>query len=491
MKNTNLLHAMGRIDHDLIAEAAPDTVQKKTANNIRIKWTAVAACLVLLLSVGLGTYAYSEEVKEYNAAIKFFNDHALSMEGLTRGEIKKVYLDITTESFSYSKTAEVIADSLNSEQIGGFEILQENPTSEDVENLWNYMNNGGFGFPIIPQDGIHYKYDSEYTEDGQFRLIKSNLEKYDGETLLWRASVSDFEIHGYTEVSDGVIAYGRSSELLGFQYANAWLAKFDSDGELLWKQALFNGFEQHEYISAVLENEDGSVAVISRGDLRYLCLNQYSADGKLLHFKKTDVGNYGIWNAARLDDGYIVQLGSYIANEYAKIVKMDMEGNITESFSYSSEDRSYCITDMIEFNGNIYLSAYAVPKFKDEEPIVGRSEISDILHYIFSNDLWKISDEELTPLVREKYTAILLKCDHDSGTPQEFYSVDGSIGGSLSLSDSGNLLWDVESITTTFFSPATSSFTIGGTCYVFRYSFDGSGALVSQEKTDEVTTYRR
>ena len=132
-----------------------------------------------------------------------------------------------------------------------------------------------------------------------------------------------------------------------------------------------------------------------------------------------------------------------------------------------------------------------MPKFKDEEPLVGRSEISDILHYIFSNDLWKISDEELTPLVREKYTAILLKCDHDSGTPQEFYSVDGSIGGSLSLSDSGNLLWDVESITTTFFSPATSSFTIGGTCYVFRYSFDSSGALVSQEKTDEVTTYRR
>ncbi len=489
MKNTNLLQAIGRIDPDLIAEAAPDTVQKKTANNIRIKWTAVAACLVLLLSVGLGTYAYSEEVKEYNAAIKFFNDHALSMEGLTRGEIKKVYLDITTESFSYSKTAKVIADSLNSEQIGGFEILQENPTSEDVENLWNYMNNGGFGFPIIPQDGIHYKYDSEYTEDGQFRLIKSNLEKYDGETLLWRASVSDFEIHGYTEVSDGVIAYGRSSELLGFQYANAWLAKFDSDGELLWKQALFNGFEQHEYISAVLENEDGSVAVISRGDLRYLCLNQYSADGKLLHFKKTNVGKYGIWNAARLGDGYIVQLGSYMEREYAKIVKVDFKGNITEEFSYSSEDSDYCITDMIEFNGKIYLSAYAVPKTDGNSGL--RDEISDILYYIFSNDNWDISDEELTPLVREKYTAMLLVCDPDSGSPQEFYSVEGSLGGKLSVSDSGDLLWDVESITTTFFSPETSSFTIGGTSYVFRYTFDVSGALVSQEKTGEVTTYRR
>ncbi len=490
MKNTNLLQAIGRIDPDLISEAAPDTAQKKTANNIRIKWTAVAACLVLLLSVGLGTYAYSEEVKEYNAAIKFFNDHALSMEGLTRGEIKKVYLDITTESFSYSKTAEVIADSLNSEQIGGFEILQENPSSEDVENLWNYMNNGGFGFPIVPQNGVHYAFDEEYDNDGEgpSRFVKSYIEKYDGETLIWRATVSEFSISRYTVVSDGIIAYGIALELLGFKSNNAWMAKFDGDGNLVWKQPLDTGFE-NESIEAVLENEDGTYAVISRGDLRYLCLSQYSADGKELYFKQTEVGKYGIWNAARLGDGYIVQLGSYMESEYAKIVKVDFKGNITEEFSYSSEDSDYCITDMIEFNGKIYLSAYAVPKTDGNSGL--RDEISDILYYIFSNDNWDISDEELTPLVREKYTAILLKCDHDSGTPQEFYSVDGSIGGSLSLSDSGNLLWDVESITTTFFSPATSSFTIGGTCYVFRYSFDGSGALVSQEKTDEVTTYRR
>ena len=55
----------------------------------------------------------------------------------------------------------------------------------------------------------------------------------------------------------------------------------------------------------------------------------------------------------------------------------------------------------------------------------------------------------------------------------------------------GNLLWDVESITSTFFSPATSSFTIGGTSYVFRYTFDTSGMLISQEKTGEVVNYRR
>jgi hypothetical protein len=49
----------------------------------------------------------------------------------------------------------------------------------------------------------------------------------------------------------------------------------------------------------------------------------------------------------------------------------------------------------------------------------------------------------------------------------------------------------VESIDSTFFSPATSSFTIGGTCRVYRYTFGEGGALVSQTKTDETTIYRR
>ena len=87
--------------------------------------------------------------------------------------------------------------------------------------------------------------------------------------------------------------------------------------------------------------------------------------------------------------------------------------------------------------------------------------------------------------------AVLLVCDPLAGTPREFYSVEGSLGGALSLNSFGRLLWDVESIATTFYSPTTNAFTIGGTCQVFRYTFDDSGTLVSQEKTDEFTNFLR
>ena len=173
-------------------------------------------------------------------------------------------------------------------------------------------------------------------------------------------------------------------------------------------------------------------------------------------------------------------------------MKVDRDGHITESFSYSGEDAYYYLTDMIEFSGNVYLSAYAVPKLPDESDNAGgRYEIAAVLNYLFDNNVWDISSEKLTPMVRDNYTALLLICDPKSGTPLEFYSAEGSLGGKLAVSEDGQLLWDVESIVSTYFSPATSSFTIGGSCEVFRYAFGSDGALLSQEKTGEVTPYHR
>ena len=51
----------------------------------------VAACLVLLVGIGFGTYICVEDIKEYNTAVQFFNEYNLSTEGLTRQEIKNVY----------------------------------------------------------------------------------------------------------------------------------------------------------------------------------------------------------------------------------------------------------------------------------------------------------------------------------------------------------------------------------------------------------------
>ncbi|MBO4363295.1 MAG: hypothetical protein J5912_02810, partial [Clostridia bacterium] len=99
--------------------------------------------------------------------------------------------------------------------------------------------------------------------------------------------------------------------------------------------------------------------------------------------------------------------------------------------------------------------------------------------------------EELTPVVRANYTAVLLILEPESGSVEKFFSVKGCLGAALNVGGSGDLEWDVENITSTRFSPATSSFSIAGVAKVIRYEFDENGSMIGFADTGETATYRR
>lgn len=477
MNKNDLLRAFGDVDDDIL-ERSEVRMPRRKALSFR-KWGTLAACMALVVS--LAGVAFAAEAKEYRAAVAFFEDNGLSMEGLSRADVKAVYRDITTQRFTYDKTPEVLE-----RWVPGLEIDQREPTPEELAALWNrnvWMN-------IQPGTGISYRRDYQYRLDeslGFDVLDRSILECYRDGELIWTAEFPNLSLDGSVFTSAGTAVWAHSYRWSSEQPSYGWLTRVDEDGKLLWKRLLAHGFN-HEYITQVLDNGDGTWAVISRGDLKYLCLSQYDIDGNELSFCQTEVGNVGIWNAARLGDGYLVQLGNTIAGETARVAKLDREGNLLDSFTYEEENCDYHITGMIEFGGRVYLSAYAVPKQTGEG---GRDEIADVLKYVFDKKDWEISSEELTPIVRDNYTAVLLLCDPEGGAPETFYSVKGSMGGKLAVNDTGELAWDVESITNTFFSLATSSFTIGGTCQVFRYTFDTAGDLLRQEDTGETVPYRR
>lgn len=445
-------------------------------------WAPIAACLVL--AVSLTGVAAAAEVREYNAAVDFFAENGLSAEGLSREDIKAVYRDISTNRFTNDKTAEVIRRSVQ-----GVEISQQEPTPEELAAFWNGNIVNNLNGSNSANKGVEYRTDCEYklNETLGFDVFdKSTVECYRDSNLLWKTEFSSFYVERCVPTSEGLSVWGFTPTWSSELPSPAWLARLDNSGKRLWERQLSHGFE-NEYIGAVLDNGDGTWAVISRGDLEYMCLSQYDINGNELSFKKTQVGNKGIWNAARLGDGYLVQLGSYIEGEHAHLAKLDKDGNITDNFIYESDDCDYYITDMTEFEGKVYLSAYAVPKQTAEG---GRYEIADILDYVFAKDSFEIDSEELTPVVRDNYTAVLLLCDPEGGEPETFYSVKGSLGGKLSVEED-TLKWDAESVVSTFFSPYTGSFTIGGTCRVYRYSFDKSGVLVECDDTGETTNYRR
>ncbi len=477
----------------------------KPSRKFRLKPALAAGLAVLLLSGGASAFAIAAEAREYNAAVAFFSTNHLPTEGLSRGEIKSVCRDITTGKFAHGKTAEVIQKS-----VGGYEISQNAPTPEDVEALWNYKNGNGNHY-YIPLDTGEYRYDYTEKYDESLALYvpdKVLFGKYDGDTLLWQAELPDFSISFYTVYGDYIVLFGCSDSHSSDQATYGRLALLDQNGQILWDITADNGY-QREYFEKAVCDENGitvfgmvnlPMTEITQDDDRVthnystekvLEVIRYDYGGNKIQRTEKKVGSHaGIWNAAKFGDGWLVQMGGYTEGEY--LLKVNADGTFADSFTYSARDAEYFINDMFDYNGKIWLSAYSVPKLDPGEGTAGgRYDIAGILNPIFEHEEFDISNEELTKRVRANFTAVLLVCDPETGVPGEFYSVEGSLGSKLSADESGRLIWKVERITDTYLSMMTSSFTIGGACDVFEYTFDESGALVNRAKTEEVTPFRR
>ena len=492
MKKETISDIINQIDPAYIEEATLFPEGRKMPIHRFSRLAVAAAALLLLTGLGFTANFLVAEAREYRLAIEFFEENGLSTEGLSRTEVKEVYRDIKTKSFTYEKTAEVIRQTISpdiiKQTVSGWEIAQRDPTPEELAAMWDKE----LLQKTRPQNDIHWRTDTQYVYNetlGYEVLNRSILECYQGEELLWSSEFPGIYIQGYLHTPDGIAVWGWNETHQPGALTHAYLAMVNEEGKQLWIQDLRHTYA-NEYIGAVLWNTDGTLAVFSRIDLIYLCFSLFDKDGHELLVNKTEIGNFGIWNAAHLGDGYMVQLGNYTFQDTAHLYWMDKEGNLLDNYSYQSEDSVYHLTDMAEFGGQVYLSAYTFPLQKDAG---GRHEIAKILEYLFSREdaFRDISSEELTPLVRDNYTAVLLVCDPEGGTPKTFYSIPGSMGGALHVTEDGKLEWEAESITSTFFSPATSSFTIGGVCSIFRYTFDADGTLLGQVDTGETVPYRR
>ena len=211
MKGEKMYSIISNIDFDIIEEATNYKPKKSTSRFLRSKWIAAAACLVLLISTFSGLNIYAE-AKEYEAAISFFNEYSLTTEGLSRGEIKSIYRDITTNSFSYGKTAEVIQKS-----VGGYEIFQDNPTPDDLENLWNYRNSNKNLFNHHPNtEGALYQIDyvEKYDDELKFNVYDKIIftKSVDGK-VAWSVDIPNMVHEGYLESDDFVIVFGSTPSL--------------------------------------------------------------------------------------------------------------------------------------------------------------------------------------------------------------------------------------------------------------------------------------
>ena len=269
------------------------------------------------------------------------------------------------------------------------------------------------------------------------------------------------------------------------------------EGKLLWQCATDHAPAKNELVEKALENADGSLAVFGRGDSEYLCVSRYSPEGSEISSVSSKIdGITSIRCVAGLGSGFLVsvELKSVYDTRDARLIKLDGKGNITGDYSYSEDGREVFITSMVEYGGQVYLSAYSVPK----QYYWGKDrEIGDVFHAVFSDKYgWdgrklNIETEELTALFTANYTAVLLVCDPDNVVPKTLYTVPGCLGGELSDETDGSLAWDVNGISRVSVYPEASSFTFRGSGPVQRYLFGADGQLVEKTETDKTFRYTR
>lgn len=444
----------------------PKAFRRKTILPICIAFTFLI-CIV-------SSYFVVAEAKEYKEAISFFQEYNLSTKGLSRGDIKKVYRDITTGTFSYDKTSDIITD-----KVSGFEIAQEEPSPEDLKHIWAYYKSIDYN-----RETSDTSYDCSYNNNSN-DTVQCTFSKYIGGKKDWSICFDGFYLQSYIISKKGILVYGSNDTNSSDEKEYPWIILLDFEGNILWEKQEKDNSYHSEYITYVLVNED-NIVTFSDGDFKDVCIAVYDYNGKRNSFSQKSSDGFVVSNAAFIEDGYLAKLCDYEKGE--KIAKIDYEGNIIDEYKYSSGNKFYTIEDMIEYNGKIYLSAYVTPASLQGTSSNYHDEIASITDELLNHG---ISNEELTPKVRDIYTAVLLLCNNETGTPEKFYSVKGSLPGSLSINEEGDLKWEIESISDTYFSPTTSSFSIGGSSYVYEYSFNPKGKLIEKTKTNRIVPFRR
>lgn len=475
----------------------------RTSNTFR-RILAAAACIALLISAGAGVYAYAAAKKDYKNALTFFYENDLSTVGLTKNEIKEVYRDFYSHSFTNDLTTDVLLNS-RPDVVRGFEITGD--TSE-----WD---------ATVPSTSlsdyktpVYYEYYSSYKppkDKSEFNPEESTFLKYRNGEKVWEVTIPGVSINGYygdTESdTEPVFIYGTQPLNSGVEDGIATLLLLDADGNILWRTVQNNstGFEK---IYAAIYHPDGCYTTFGRCGINNdtfdnsLCVNKYSKDGTQTFSSIIDIRDHVIENVALTDSGYLVHLSSYITIEFSRVLKLDSEGNLLGDFRYESEENDFFISDLCEYNGTVYISGYSTPKAPDDYRNYMMRDLYALKNKLLSFDNRdkyvnnSFTKEELLSMFREQFTAVLLVCGPDAGTPQEFYSVAGSLGDEVYVAG-GSVCWFTKDIIDSSYSATVKVDNIGSVtitdpkyaalCRFYANTFNADGTFQEQKKLDLMT----
>ena len=451
------------------AEAKASPVRRRV--NFRIAVTA--AMMAALLLVGGGVTVLANEAKAYNEAMDFFEEYNLSAEGFSRSEIKKIYRDIVSESFTYEKTEAALASGLV-----GYEIQSKPLDSDGLKRLWllGYTMKSA-DQQLTGEEGVRYAFNQVLisTDHSHGEVIKIKDDKW-----LWRKTLDDIVIFEVRPVGDKVMVaglYNGENDPKNDPLVRVYL--LDSNSTVIWCKD-YDSRMPRPNVHYILYQNGNCVLFCDSFYSDYMWILTIDMDGNYVSDRYTAYDSRGEWvkKVVPVGDTYLMLKGDQLMQE--------KDGRVQNTVNFGTETENYQITDMVEFNGLVYLSGRIVPKSS------GKNQKDILDRYIQRFGETLCTGEELTEFFREQYTAVLLICDPDSGEPRQFYTVPGASGSSLEVKDD-KLSWnvnryaDAEHIGNTF-EKAQACYNAGGgfgliKADVWRYVFNPFGQVVGEKDT--------
>ena len=415
---------------------------KMPVSRSRLIAAVIAAALVI--SLLLGGYAYALDVKEYNEAVAYLSSIEYPTDGMSRGEIKKIYRAIVA-----SAPSDLFEEGENEVRV---EI-----TGFDMGAISAPAETGGITYeiPTVQKSGVNHYY----------------LQKNDGNTVLWTYSKDNGIINGYYPVSGGKVAVCGSLYRDGTGNPNGgcqFFALLDENGQTVWENVceIISGADfdyASEYAAGIFEKEDGSffalgfiMTMIGDDVETYLSLTEISESGDILNKKDIPTTGYfggkhfvGLRYCTRFDDGFIAFLVAHGSNRFEGLVKISPNGEIGQVFGYGEEGFEYIVTDIAECGGRLFISADAIRPDSGSGSIYSSARtnlLSAPLNSLVNSDGADLLPHDCTGVIKEACEAVLLAVDPDSEEPRTYYRESGALAGGLGIDDTGRLVWATKSI---------------------------------------------
>lgn len=480
MKKRNIIKTLQKLDSLSLPEkerilancaaAAPQTTpEPRTTPKTRRfspRKIAVLAMAALLLVAG-GVTVVAQEAKAYNEAIDFFEEYNLSAEGFTRSEVKKIYKDIITESFTYEKTEEALANSFE-----GYEIQAKPLDSEGLKRVWMVCRWLGAGGRTQMSEVDGYEYVVLEREDDT-----NGLQQLKDGAVQWSIYPEEINCSDIAPVGDKVAVCGRLPDDPEYTVR---LALFNEDSTLAWVKQYSRpfGFGNVRY---PLYCTDETITVIERDFDHSMWILTLDLDGNIVEEERVyrSSGFADFEAVVRIGDDYLFDTGDKLLRQ---------KGNQLEVLEqFGNDDWEYHFDGMVEFNGLVYLTGTRMPKHHN------RSEGDAYDRFIEEHGKDGLTDEEVSEFFMENHTAMLMICDPETGEPKSFYTIPGASGGKLTVSG-GRLNWEVDRYTEIESIYSESYYLSSGnlakiSADQWQYVFSLYGQIVGEKDTGRSTVF--